>query len=79
MPSPKTTVKSAARSARAKALMAALPRDPLTGRIGKRAAAADAPPAGPVPPTLPAGGPASVPPFVQAPRGSRHFLRPRSG
>ena len=79
MPPPKSTVKSAARSARAKALMAALPRDPLTGRVGKRPAPADALPAGTVPPTPPAGGPASGLPFVQAPRGSRHFLRPRSG
>lgn len=76
MATAKTTVKSSARSERAKALMASLPRD-AHGRIQKRTTTT--PPAGTVPPTLPAGGPASAPPFVQAPRGIRHFIRPRSG
>ncbi len=82
----KTTVKSTARSERAKAIMAALPRDPVTGRMLKReaptaAAAAAAAPAAPAPavPIVPAGGPASAPPFEQAPRGLRAFRRQRSG
>lgn len=79
MPAAKTTVKSSARSERAKALIASLPRD-ASGRIQKRPGlGASAPPTGTVPPTLPAGGPVSTPPFVQAPRGTRHFMRPRSG
>lgn len=75
MASPTSTVKSKARVERARALIAALPRDPLTGRILPRSAAPVSPPAPPETPPPPAGGPAGAPPFGQAPRGLRRFRR----
>jgi hypothetical protein len=68
-----TKVKSQARSDRAKAIYASLPRDPATGRLMKRIAPADPPPAQP-----PAGGPAPEAPFVRG-RGLHRWRRPRSG
>ncbi len=80
MAAPKSTVKSSARSERAKATMAALPRDPTTGRIQKRAAAAGDPPAGVK--AAPEGGTgvsaAAANPFGQG-RGLRRFRRQTSG
>lgn len=79
MAAPKSTVKSAARVARAKAIIAGLPRDPVTGRMMKRSAVTGgAPPAEPSPTPEPAGGPAETAPFGQAGRGLRHFLRRRT-
>lgn len=70
-----TTVTSQERSARAKKILADLPRDPVTGRLMKRDAA---PAAGGSPPPAPAGGPDPAPPFVPG-RGLRRWRRPRSG
>jgi hypothetical protein len=83
MAAPKSTVKSAARADRARALIADLPRDPVSGRIQKRAASganppAGGPPAGSPPDLQPAGGPAAALPFGQAGRGLRRFRRRRS-
>jgi hypothetical protein len=62
-----STVKSQARSEQARALYAALPKDPATGRLLKRAAT-DGPPA----PPSSAGGPADPVPFAPG-RGLRRF------
>lgn len=67
MTAPKTTVKSTARSERARALYAALPKDPVTHRIMKRGAV---PGAAPTP--EPAGGPAPEAPFAPG-RGIRRY------
>ena len=70
-----SSVKSQARSDNAKKILAGLPRDPVTGRIMKRTAAAGDPP-NPAPP--PAGGPATAPPFAPG-RGLRRWSRRGSG
>lgn len=77
MPAAHSTVKSTARADRARALIATLPRDER-GRILKRPAAEAIPPASAAQ-SLPAGGTAPAPPFLQAPRGLARFRRQRSG
>jgi hypothetical protein len=72
MTAPKSSTKSTARSERARAIYASLPKDPVTHRIMKRGAVPGA--AGPTTPPEPAGGPAPDAPFVRG-RGTRRYLR----
>jgi hypothetical protein len=70
MPEPKSSTKSTARSDRARAIYASLPKDPVTHRLMKRGASPGA--AGPTTPPEPAGGPAPDAPFARG-RGLRRY------
>lgn len=68
MTAPKSTVKSSARVDNAKAIIAAIPRDPVTGRLMKKTPVTDEPPAAATPAVGASTG-GSAPAAAPFPRG----------